>query len=42
MVDGAKEVADSLDHAFAALSRAAELAGKAAELAETAKASFQD
>ena len=41
-MDGAKEVADSLDHAFAALSRAAELAGKAAELALIAKGAFED
>ena len=41
-MDGAREVADSLDHAFVALSRAAELAGKAAELASNAKAAFED
>ena len=34
--------AESLDNAFAALSRAAELAGKAAELALNAKAAFED
>ena len=42
MEDAAKQVADSLDNAFAALSRAAELAGKAAELASNAKAAFED
>lgn len=41
-MDGAREVADSLDHAFAALSRAAELAGKAAEFASNAKAAVED
>ena len=42
MADAAKQVADNLDNAFAALSRAAEIAGKAAELASNAKAAFED
>ena len=41
-MDAAMQVVDSLEHAYTALQRAAELAGKAAELAETAKAAFQD
>ena len=42
MADEAKRVVQSLDNAFAALTRAAELAGKAAELAGLAQAAFKD
>ena len=42
MADAAVQVAKKWDAAFAALSRAAELAGKAAELASSAKAAFED